>query len=101
MPKSFLNLTQASPNKAFAMTDFERIEQAIVQQELEIQRLEAEIQERRQMIGRQREALSLLEPLLISVLGQPKVVTLEPDPVRYKGLGNIFQGGTVRHYGNP
>ncbi|HYY27468.1 MAG TPA: hypothetical protein VE860_05975 [Chthoniobacterales bacterium] len=75
------------------MTDFERVEQAIAQQELELQRLEAEIQEKRQMISRQKEALSLLEPLLVSLLGQPKVVILEPEPVRYKGLGNIFQGG--------
>ena len=78
------------------MTDFERIAQAIAQQELELQRLEAEIQEKRQMISRQKEALSLLEPLLISVLDQAKVVSLELDPASYKGFGITFQNGGRR-----
>ena len=76
------------------MTDFERIEQAIAQQELELQRLEAEIEEKRQMISRQKEALSLLEPLLISVLDQAKVVNLELDPASFKGFGRTFQNGS-------
>ena len=79
------------------MTDFERIEQAIARQELELQTLEAEIQEKRQLISRQKEALSLLEPLLVSVLGQAKVVTLESEPVPHKSFGLTFQGGSVRH----
>jgi len=54
------------------MTDFELIEQAIADQERELQRLESEIQEKRQMLDRQKQALSLLHPLLISVLGEPK-----------------------------
>jgi uncharacterized coiled-coil protein SlyX len=45
------------------MTDFERIEQAIAEQEPELQRLESEIQEKRQMLDRQKQALSLLQPL--------------------------------------
>jgi hypothetical protein len=92
-----LNSTWDFPNTIFVqVTDFERIEQAIAQQELELQRLEAEIQEKRQMISRQKEALSLLEPLLVSLLGQAKVVTLEPDPVRLNGLGVSFQNGRVQ-----
>jgi hypothetical protein len=79
------------------MTDFERIEQAITDQEQELQKLESEMQEKRQTLARQKEALSVLEPLLVSVLDHPKVVTLEPEPVRYKGLGNIFQAGSIRH----
>jgi hypothetical protein len=87
-----LNSTWDFPNTIFVqMTDFERI-----QQELELQRLEAEIQEKRQMISRQKEALSLLEPLLVSLLGQAKVVTLEPDPVHLNGLGVSFQNGRVQ-----
>jgi uncharacterized coiled-coil protein SlyX len=79
------------------MTDFERIEQAIARQELELQTLEAEIQEKRELISRQKEALSLLEPLLVSVLGQAKVVVLESEPVPHKSFGLTFQGGSVRH----
>ena len=79
------------------MTDFERIEQAIAEHEQELQKLELEIQEKRQTLARQKEALSLLEPLLVSVLNQPKVVPLEPDPVHHKTVGIFFQGGRVRH----
>jgi uncharacterized coiled-coil protein SlyX len=46
------------------MTDFELIEQAIAEQERELQRLESEIQEKRQMLDRQKQALSLLQPYL-------------------------------------
>ena len=56
------------------MTDFELIEQAIADQERELQKLESEIQDKRQVLDRQRQALSLLRPLLISVLGEPKKV---------------------------
>jgi chromosome segregation ATPase len=76
------------------MTDFERIEQAIAEQNRELQRLESEIQEKRQMLDRQKQALSLLQPLLISVLGEPKkVLILEPDSVRHKSIGALFQSG--------
>ena len=76
------------------MTDFELIEQAIADQERELQKLESEILDKRQVLDRQRQALSLLQPLLISVLGDPtKVVTLEPDSVFHKAFGTIFNGG--------
>jgi len=76
------------------MTDFERIEQAIAEQNRELQRLESEIKEKRQMLDRQKQALSLLQPLLISVLGEPmKALTVELEPVRHKGIGGIFQSG--------
>jgi uncharacterized coiled-coil protein SlyX len=76
------------------MTDFELIEQAIAEQERELQKLESEIQEKRQMLDRQKQALSLLQPLLISVLGEPnKALVLEPDLVRHKSIGGIFQFG--------
>ena len=82
------------------MRDFELIEQAIAEQERELQKLESEIQEKRQMLDRQKQALSLLHPLLISVLGEStKVLTLEPDSV---GLGIPFQGGIkCRHHHDP
>jgi uncharacterized coiled-coil protein SlyX len=77
------------------MRDFERIEQAIAAQEQELQKLESEIEERRRLLGRQKEALSLLQPLLVSVLGEStKVVTIEPDAVFNIGIGHIFQDGT-------
>jgi hypothetical protein len=85
------------------MRDFELIEQAIAEQERELQRLESEIQEKRQILDRQKQALSLLEPLLISVLGKPnKVLILEPDSVepesmRQKSIGIIFQSGRKVH----
>jgi len=81
------------------MTDFELIEQAIADQERELQRLESEIQEKRQMLDRQKQALSLLQPLLISVLGEPnKVLVLEPDSVGHKSVGMSFlSGNKVRH----
>ena len=76
------------------MRDFELIEQAIVVQERELEKLEAEIQEKRQLLGRQREALSLLQPLLSSVRGEStEVVTIEPDSVLSKMAGAIFYGG--------
>jgi len=75
------------------MRDFELIEQAIGAQERELQKLESEIQEKRQLLARQKEALSLLQPLLVSVLGEStKVVTLEPDAVLH-GAGTIFDRG--------
>jgi hypothetical protein len=75
------------------MRDFELIEQAIEVQERELQKLESEIQEKRQLLARQKEALSLLQPLLVSVLGEStKVLTLEPDSLSH-GLGTIFYGG--------
>jgi hypothetical protein len=80
--------------KAFTMTDFELIEQAIADRERELEKLESEIQEKREMLERQKQALSLLQPLLISVLGEStKVVTLEPDSVRHKSVGIAFLGG--------
>ena len=77
------------------MRDFELIEQAIEVQERELQKLESEIQEKRQLLARQKEALSLLQPLLVSVLGEStKVVTLEPDSLlNGLGPGTIFYGG--------
>ena len=76
------------------MTDFELIEQAIAEQVRELQKLESEIQEKLQMLDRQKQALSLLQPLLTSVLGEPKkAMTLELDPVRHKSNGGIFQFG--------
>jgi hypothetical protein len=85
------------------MTDFELIEQALAEQERELQNLEAEMQEKRKMLHRQKEALSLLQPLLISVLGEsPKVVTLEPDSVRHKSVGISFLNGNKnRHHNAP
>jgi hypothetical protein len=75
------------------MRDFELIEQAIEVQERELQKLESEIQEKRQLLARQKEALALLQPLLVSVLGEStKVVTLEPDSFS-SGLGTLFHGG--------
>ena len=74
------------------MRDFELIEQAIGAQERELQKLESEIQEKRQLLARQKEALSLLQPLLVSVLGEStKVVPVEPDFLH--GVGTIFRGG--------
>jgi hypothetical protein len=76
------------------MTDFELIEQAIAEQERELQKLESEIQEKRKTLDRQREAMALLRPLL-SVLGESKkVLILEPDVVRYKSIGSIFRSGS-------
>ena len=54
------------------MTDFERIEQAIAEQERELQKLESEIQEKRKTLDRQREALALLRPLLSAWVNQRK-----------------------------
>ena len=76
------------------MTDFELIEHAIEERVRELQKLELEIQEKFQMLDKQKQALSLLKPLLISVLGEPKeVLVLELDPVRHKTLGISFQRG--------
>jgi hypothetical protein len=61
------------------MTDFELIEQAIAEQER----------------GLQKQALSLLQPLLISVLGEPKVLILEPDSVPHKAIG-IFSSPGIK-----
>jgi uncharacterized coiled-coil protein SlyX len=85
------------------MRDFELIEQAIAEQERELQKLESEIQEKRQMLDRQKQALSLLQPLLVTVLGEStKVLTLEPDSVRHKPIGISFQGGIKgRHHHDP
>jgi hypothetical protein len=58
------------------------------------QKLESEIQEKRKMLCPQKEALSLLQPLFISVLGEStKVVTLEPDFAHHRSIGISFQGG--------
>jgi hypothetical protein len=74
------------------MRDFELIEQAIAEQEL--QKLESEIQEKRQMLDRQKQALSLLQPLLISVLGEStKVLTLEPFPCRLNRSVSLSRAG--------
>jgi septal ring factor EnvC (AmiA/AmiB activator) len=71
----------------------DKFEQAIGAQERELQKLESEIQEKRQLLARQKEALSLLQPLLVSVLGEStKVVTLELDSILH-GVGTIFRGG--------
>jgi hypothetical protein len=76
------------------MTDFERIEQAIAEQERELQKLESEIQEKRKKLEEQKQALALLRPLLISVLGAPtKVLILEPDSVRNESVGINFRHG--------
>lgn len=75
------------------MRDFELIEQAIAAQERELQKLESEIQEKRQLLGRQKEALSLLQPLLSSVLGESTEVVIEPDSVSSKPAGTIFFRG--------
>jgi hypothetical protein len=76
------------------MRDFELIEQAIAAHERELQKLESEIQEKRQLLGRQKEALSLLQPLLSSVLGEStEVVTIEPDSVFPKMAGALFVRG--------
>jgi hypothetical protein len=76
------------------MRDFQLIEQSIAAQERELQKLESEIQEKRQLLGRQKEALLLLQPLLASVLGEStKTVTLEPDAVFKRAIGTIFQDG--------
>jgi len=85
------------------MRDFELIEQAMAEQERELQKLESELQEKRQMLDRQKQALSLLQPLLISVLGEStKVLTLEPDSVSHRSIGVSFQGGIKsRHHHDP
>ena len=75
------------------MTDFQLIEQAIAEQERGLQKLESEIQEKRQMLDRQKQALSLLEPILISVLGEAKVLVLEPDSEPHKSIGILFKSG--------
>ena len=81
------------------MRDFELIEQAIAEQERELQKLESEIQEKRQMLDRQKHALSLLQPLLISVLGEStKVLTLEPVSLSHKSIGIAFQGGITSQH---
>jgi uncharacterized coiled-coil protein SlyX len=83
------------------MTDFERIEQAIAEQERELKRLESEIQEKRQLLDRQRQALSLLQPLLNSVLGEPtKVLTVELESMPRKPIGTTFVSGykVKQHY---
>jgi len=36
------------------MNDFKRVEQVIAEQELELQKIETEIQEKRQLLGRQK-----------------------------------------------
>ena len=96
-------MTSALPNKLFTMRDFELIEQAMAEQERELQKLESELQEKRQMLDRQKQALSLLQPLLISVLGEStKVLTLEPDSVSHRSIGVSFQGGIKsRHHHDP
>jgi|HubBroStandDraft_6_1064221.scaffolds.fasta_scaffold488657_1 hypothetical protein len=81
------------------MTDFELIEQAIEQRVRELQKLEFEIQEKLQMLDKQKQALSLLKPLLISVLHEPReVVVLEPDSLHHKPLGITFQRGNKIQY---
>jgi hypothetical protein len=81
------------------MTDFELIERAIEERVRELQKLEFEIQEKLQMLDRQKQALSLLKPLLISVLGEPKeVLALELDPVHHKPMGISFQHGNKIQY---
>ena len=81
------------------MRDFELIEQAIAVQERELEKLESEIQEKRQLLGRQKEALSLLQPLLSSVLSEStEVVTIEPDSVFSKMAGAIFYGGNKERH---
>ena len=81
------------------MRDFELIEQAIAAQEQELQKLESEIQEKRQLLERQKEAISLLQPLLSSVLGEStEVVTIEPDSVFSKMAGAIFYGGNKERH---
>jgi hypothetical protein len=81
------------------MRDFELIEQAIAAQEQELQKLESEIQEKRQLLERQKEAISLLQPLLSSVLGEStEVVTIEPDSVLSKMAGAIFYGGNKERH---
>ena len=83
------------------MTDFELIEQAIADQERELQKLESEILDKRQVLDRQRQALSLLQPLLISVLSESKKVSvLEPDSVESHPLhkyGKPFQSWNKVH----
>ena len=84
------------------MTDFERIEQAIAEQELGLQKFESEIQEKRRLLDRQKQALSLLEPLLISVLGEAKVLILEPDSEPHKSIGMLFKSGIkIRDHHEP
>jgi hypothetical protein len=81
------------------MRHFELIEQAIAAQERELQKLESEIQDKRRLLERQKEALSLLQPLLVSVLGEStKAVTLEPDFVFHKAVGTIFYGGNKERH---
>ena len=81
------------------MSDFELIEQTIAVQERELQKLESEIAEKRQLLGRQKEALSLLQPLLSSVRGEStEVVTIEPDSVLSKMAGAIFYGGNKERH---
>ena len=81
------------------MRDFELIEQAIAAQEQELQKLESEIQEKRQLLERQKEAISLLQPLLSSVLSEPtEVVTIEPDSVFSKMSGAVFYGGNKERH---
>jgi chromosome segregation ATPase len=76
------------------MTDFERIEQTIEEHERELQKLESEIQQKRKKLEDQRQALALLRPLLISVLGAAtKGVILEPDSVRNESNGVSFRYG--------
>ena len=76
------------------MRDFELIEQAIAAHERELQKLESEIQEKRQLLAQQKEAVALLQPLLASVLdGSTEVVTIKPDSVFHKMAGAVFSSG--------
>jgi len=50
-------------------------------------------------LERQKEAISLLQPLLSSVLGEStEVVTIEPDSVLSKMAGAIFYGGNKERH---
>jgi hypothetical protein len=72
----------------------------MAEQERELKRLESEIQEKRQMLDRQKQALSLLQPLIASVLNEPKVLTVELETVRHKPIGTSFVSGfrVKQHY---
>ena len=74
------------------MNDFKRVEQVIAEQELELQKIETEIQEKRQLLGRQKEALALLQPLLSDLKEPVKDLDLEPYSVPYKSIGVSFFG---------
>jgi hypothetical protein len=74
------------------MSDFERVERAIADQERELQSLESEIQEKRQLLGRQKDALALLQPLLSELNEPAKDLDFEPYAVPYKSIGLRFYG---------